>query len=94
MHISQMIYEHGTTKKEFMALVVGNNGNKTILIDDKFIDESDASLIRKNYDNISNFSIPNQVKWIRENCPKSYKGYKEIYSERLKIINVFDIKKL
>lgn len=81
-------YEWSNKKNTFFALLVGETPNKYVLILDQVISKSDATKIRINLPKLYNYTLPNKVKWLRENVRTAYnKGYKEMFTSRVKILD-------
>jgi len=86
MILSLIRYEYQNKKKEFVALVLGKSGEKLVMILDENIKNEDIKKIKENYERINTWTLYNKVKWFKENVPSSYRGYKEMYLSRIKII--------
>lgn len=87
MILMQIKYSFGNEKKELIVIKIGEFNQKLICILDNMVNEQEAALIRSNMNKLYNYSVPNKVKWLRENTPIAYKrGYREIYLSRIEII--------
>ncbi|CAK0743481.1 hypothetical protein CCP1ISM_1770002 [Azospirillaceae bacterium] len=87
MILMQIKYSFGNEKKELIVIKIGEFNQKLICILDNMVNEQESALIRNNMNKLYNYSVPNKVKWLRENTPIAYKrGYREIYLSRIEIL--------
>lgn len=83
----QIMYQFGNEKKELIVIKIGEYNQKLVCILDNVVNERDAAIIRNNMNKLYNYSMPNKVKWLRENVPNAYnKGYREIYLSRINVL--------
>lgn len=83
----QINYQFGTEKKGLVVIKIGEYNQKLICILDNMVNEQEAGIIRNNMNKLYNYSMPNKVKWLRENVPIAYKrGYREIYLSRITVL--------
>jgi hypothetical protein len=87
MILAQIRYTFGTEKKNLIVIKIGEYNQKLICILDNMVNENESAIIRNNMNKLYNYSLPNKVKWLRENTPIAYKkGYREIYLSRIETL--------
>jgi len=87
MILAQIRYTFGTEKKNLIVIKIGEYNQKLICILDNIVNENESAIIRNNMNKLYNYSLPNKVKWLRENTPIAYKkGYREIYLSRIETL--------
>ena len=80
------------SNKPMIVLILGNENENLICINDKYINENDAKLIKRNLGKLKNYTIHNKVKWIKENTPTSYnKGFRKLKLNKIKILKSYSL---
>lgn len=92
--LMQLLYEFGNEKKSFMAIFLGERNNKIVCLLDTSVSQGDANKLRNAAELLGGFTIDARIKWVRENLPDSYKGYREIFNTRVTILRQFPLKKI
>lgn len=92
--LMQLLYEFGIEKRHFMAIYLGERHSKVVCLLDTCVTQADANKLRKSAELLGNFALEERIRWVKENLPDSYKGYREIYNSRVKIIKQFPLKKI
>lgn len=92
--LMQLKYNYGNERKVFMAISLGVRHDKLVCLLDTSISSGDANTIRKNAELLSQYTIEAKITWAKNNIPESYKGYREIYLNRVEILKQFPLKRI
>jgi hypothetical protein len=87
------MYHNANDRKYNLYLIIGEKGDKYICFDAKRMPDLYVNIVRDKIDELKKMNADMAGSWLRQHMSDWRKYYKEIYKERLKIEDVFDISK-